>query len=97
MLGREDEMVSRIRKKGERHIESRGRIRTLARSRVLLSMIMVNMLHSVHSERKGVGINKHHQESCMWLYIGFERNSYWSLPFLEKFPVVEHGLWTVEP
>jgi hypothetical protein len=42
----------------ERHLQSRGGRRTLARSSVLLVMTLVIMLHSVHSEGEGEGSDR---------------------------------------
>jgi hypothetical protein len=60
MLGRAEEMILQ----GERHLQNRGRRKTLARSSVLL--------HNVHSERKGKGSNMHHQQKRMVLQTGFK-------------------------
>jgi len=56
-----EEMVLGKRTQGERHLENKGKRRTLARKSVLLSMSMAIMLYSVHNGIVGEGSNMHQQ------------------------------------
>jgi hypothetical protein len=72
VLGRvEEEVLQR-----ERHLQSLGGRRTLARSSALLVMIMVTMLHSVHTIREREGSNRHQQQRLMRLQTDFRGSSY---------------------
>jgi hypothetical protein len=90
ILGREEEEVLQR----ERHLQSRGGRRTLARSSVLLVMSMVIMLHSVHNGRKGEGSNRHQQQEVDEVADRLQRE--FLLVFALSGTVSGSGTWLVD-